>query len=97
MIQFLVTGLNREKTQMSAEGIVARARHLMQSQKGLQGVSLIGPVEAPIARIRGRHRWQILFKGPSVRLLQQLTQQVLSDVKASGCEIKVDVDPVNFM
>ena len=97
MIQFLVTGLNREKTQMSAEGIVARARHLMQSQKGLQGVSLIGPVEAPIARIRGRHRWQILFKGPSVRLLQQLTQQVLSGVKASGCEIKVDVDPVNFM
>jgi primosomal protein N' (replication factor Y) len=69
----------------------------MQSRKGFQGVSLIGPVEAPIARIRGRHRWQILLKGQSVRLLQQLTKQVLSSVKASGCDIKVDVDPVNFM
>ncbi len=97
MIQLLVTGLNREKTQASAEGIVARARQLLQSQKGLQGISLIGPVEAPIARIRGRHRWQILLKGQSVRLLQQLTRQALSGVKASGCEIKVDVDPVNFM
>lgn len=97
MIQLLVTGLNREKTQASAEGIVEKARQLLQSQKGLQGISLIGPVEAPIARIRGRHRWQILFKGQSVRLLQQLTRQALSGVKASGCDIRVDVDPVNFM
>ena len=97
MIQVLVTGLNREKAQQGAEWIVGKARHLMKSQMGLQGVSLIGPVEAPIARIRGRHRWQILFKGQSVRLLQQLTKQVLSGVKASGCDIKVDVDPVNFM
>ena len=97
MIQVLVTGLNREKAQQGAEWIVGQARHLMKSQMGLQGVSLIGPVEAPIARIRGRHRWQILFKGQSVRLLQQLTKQVLSGVKSSGCDIKVDVDPVNFM
>jgi len=97
MIQFLVTGLNREKAAKSAEWIAETARNLLQSHKGLQGISLIGPVEAPIARIRGRHRWQILLKGQSVRLLQQLTKQVLSSVKASGCDIKVDVDPVNFM
>jgi len=97
MIQLLVTGLDRYKTQTGAERIVARVRRLLQSQGRLRDVSLIGPVEAPIARIRGRHRWQILLKGQSVRLLQQLTRQALSGVKASGCEIKVDVDPVNFM
>ncbi|HOD35284.1 MAG TPA: primosomal protein N' [Syntrophales bacterium] len=97
MIQLLVTGLDRYKTQTGAERIVARVRRLLQSQGRLRDVSLIGPVEAPIARIRGRHRWQILLKGQSVRQLQQLTRQALSGVKAPGCDIRVDVDPVNFM
>jgi primosomal protein N' (replication factor Y) len=97
MIQFLITGLNGDRTAESAEGIAGRARDLLRSQKGYDGISVSGPVEAPIARIRGRHRWQILLKGKSARLLQQLAKKILSDVKASGCEIRVDVDPVNFM
>ncbi len=97
MIQLVITGLHRDRTVEGAERIAGRARILLQPDQGFEGISMSGPVEAPIARIRSRHRWQILFRGKSARLLQRLVKKVLSDVKTPGCEIKVDVDPLNFM
>ncbi|MGB4547813.1 MAG: primosomal protein N' [Syntrophales bacterium] len=97
MIQFLITGLNRDRTAENAERVAGKARNVLQSNERYDGISMSGPVEAPIARIRGRHRWQILIRGRNARLLQQLTKKILSGVNAPGCEIRVDVDPVNFM
>jgi len=60
-------------------------------------VEVIGPAEAPIARIRGKYRWQLLLKGEDIRMLHTLTRDILARSRGSGLDIKVDVDPVNFM
>ncbi|PJA50166.1 MAG: hypothetical protein CO171_03205, partial [Syntrophobacterales bacterium CG_4_9_14_3_um_filter_49_8] len=60
-------------------------------------VEVIGPAEAPIARIRGRYRWQLLLKAKDIRILHTLTRDLLARFKRGGLDIRVDVDPVNFM
>ena len=60
-------------------------------------VEVIGPAEAPIARIRGRYRWQLLLKAKDIRVLHTLTRDLLAKCSRGGLDIKVDVDPVNFM
>ena len=57
---------------------------------------VIGPAESPLARIRGRFRWQLLLRGTDSGLLHLLTQKILEGA-GMGLEVHVDVDPVNFM
>jgi len=61
------------------------------------GVQVIGPAEAPIAKIRGRHRWHMLLKGANSGRLRAFAGELLAKTKKSAPDIKVDVDPVNFM
>lgn len=59
-------------------------------------VDVIGPAESPLARLRGRYRWQMLLRGPKSGPLHLLAEKVLREPKR-GLEIQVDVDPVHFM
>lgn len=59
------------------------------------GVRLLGPALAPIARIRGKTRWQILLKGPTHAALAPLLSRLeakLDDVPG-GVKVTIDVDP----
>jgi primosomal protein N' (replication factor Y) len=60
-------------------------------------VEVVGPAESPLARIRGRYRWQLLLKGKESRSLHLLSQKLLEGTGRDSLEIQVDVDPVNFM
>jgi primosomal protein N' (replication factor Y) len=70
---------------------------LMKTCEPGEKVDLIGPSEAPISMIKGRHRWQLLLKGMNAYALNRLTRDILSKAASTGLDIKVDVDPVNFM
>jgi primosomal protein N' (replication factor Y) len=60
-------------------------------------VEVIGPAESPIARIKGRHRWQLLLKGKDARAVHNMAKDILSKASVTALDIKVDVDPLNFM
>ena len=60
-------------------------------------VDIIGPAESPISKIKGRHRWQLLLKGKDTHALHRLARNILSKTAGIGLDIKVDVDPANFM
>lgn len=60
-------------------------------------VEIIGPAESPIAKIKGRYRWQLLLKGKDSRAVHNLAKDILSKASLTGLDIKVDVDPLNFM
>ena len=56
-----------------------------------------GPVPAPLALLRGRHRRRFLVKAPRTMALQNLLRDWLGRVKATGdIRIQVDVDPYSF-
>lgn len=64
--------------------------------------TLLGPAEAPIAKISDRYRWHILLKAVSSRTLHQYLQTALTAAQQErqqlrGVRISVDIDPVTFL
>ena len=61
-------------------------------------VTVLGPAPAPIALIRGRHRWRFLVKAGRDVNLQDFLRMWLKVVKPKGSlALQVDVDPYNFL
>jgi primosomal protein N' (replication factor Y) (superfamily II helicase) len=59
------------------------------------GVRLLGPAPAPIARIKGKTRWQLVLKGPTHAALAgplDAIEQALADLPSS-VRVAIDVDP----
>jgi primosomal protein N' (replication factor Y) len=62
------------------------------------GITVLGPAAAPIAVVRGRHRWRFLVKAAREVNLQGFLRLWLKDVKPKGSlALQVDVDPYNFL
>ncbi|WP_262690679.1 primosomal protein N' [Kordiimonas aestuarii] len=63
-----------------------------------RGVSVVGPAPAPMARVRGQHRFRLLVHTTKIIKVQPLVRAWLSRIKAKrGVRIKVDIDPYSFM
>ncbi len=60
-----------------------------------EGVRIAGPAPAPLERLRGKWRFQILLRGASGRQLRRLVRESLP--AAQGLELTVDVDPYDLM
>jgi len=62
------------------------------------GVELLGPAPAPIAVIRGRHRWRLLARAARQVNLQAFIRAWLSHARAKGSlRIDIDIDPYQFL
>ncbi|MDD5775946.1 MAG: primosomal protein N', partial [Candidatus Omnitrophica bacterium] len=97
LINIQMSSLNRERGRGGVMSIAALVRARCQEISAAGRIDVLGPAEAPLARIKGRHRWQLLLRGTESRTLHALIREVLAGAKPSGLEIKVDVDPMNFM
>jgi len=60
---------------------------------------LLGPAEAPIALLRGRHRFRLAIKAPRKADLQGFLRAVLAAAPPprGGVRVAVDVDPQSFL
>lgn len=89
LIAVIVDGLNEAEVVEGARGL---ARLFPQAE----GVRLLGPAPAPVAKIRDKYRWRLLVKGEG--LLQTLVKNWVEAVPVPrGVRVTVDVDPVSFM
>jgi primosomal protein N' (replication factor Y) len=77
----------------------AYARRLAQSAPRAEEVRVLGPAEAPLALLRGRHRFRLLVKAPrSFDLSGYLRQWLAAATKPTGkMKLEVDIDPQSFM
>jgi primosomal protein N' (replication factor Y) len=96
MVNLRLSSIKEETVVEGARKIGAIARKLSLDDAGGK-VEVIGPAEAPIAKIKGRYRWHVLLKGKNVKALHALARNILTKTGREGLDIKVDVDPVNFM
>ena len=60
------------------------------------GWQLIGPAPAPVARVAGRSRWQLLMHGPQASALPLPSGSSLWDGLPSGVSLAVDPDPLQL-
>ena len=79
----------------AAEG---HARALARIARPPDGVTVLGPAEAPLALVRERHRYRLLVKSArSVDLQSYLREWLSMAPKAAGnVRVAVDVDPYSF-
>ena len=84
------------KTKPEAESY-ARALSLAAPEARL--IQVLGPVEAPIAIIRGRHRQRLLVKAAPGADLQAYLRAWLEamDAPRGSLKLHVDVDPYSFL
>ena len=97
MINLLVSGTGKELVEKGAALLGQRAARIASGIDFKGRLSVIGPMEAPLAKVRGRYRWQLLVRGKQVRALHAYVRQLVEGADIPGCEIRVDVDPMNFM
>ena len=65
-------------------------------EKTLEG-KILGPVNAPIFRLRKKFRTRLLVRGKKSLKVQSSLTKIISKFKfASGLKLTVDVDPINF-
>ena len=65
-------------------------------------VTVLGPAEAPIARLQDRYRWHLLVKSASSRALHQCVSAGLAAARRHKSfprltRVSVDIDPVSFL
>ena len=92
LVAMIVTGPDRD----SARG---HAHALRRSVPSSPEISVFGPAEAPLAVIRGRHRYRLLVHAPRSADVQSYIRNWLAaapPVKGS-LRVSVDVDPQSFM
>jgi len=97
LIQLTLSCFHQTKGDQAAAALAALARTLLTAAEERGGPTVAGPTEAPISRLRGRYRWQILLKGDDSRTVRKLARELLARFHVPGVRIKVDVDPVYFM
>jgi primosomal protein N' (replication factor Y) (superfamily II helicase) len=66
------------------------------------GVTLLGPAPAALAKLNNRYRWHLLIKAPTTRRLHDVIERALSDLKPAaiprhGVRLSLDVDPINLL
>jgi primosomal protein N' (replication factor Y) (superfamily II helicase) len=61
-------------------------------------VTVLGPAPAPIAVVRGRHRWRYLVKAGRDVNIQAFLQSWLKDIAPKGTlALAIDIDPYSFL
>ena len=92
LASLVVSGPDR----LAAEGYARRLGGAAPQEDELR---VLGPAEAPIALIRGRHRFRLLVKAPRrFDVSAYLRQWLAFAPKATrGIRLEVDVDPMSFL
>jgi primosomal protein N' (replication factor Y) len=75
------------------------ARRLAAAAPRADDVRVLGPAEAPLAVIRGRHRFRLLVKSPRAFDLSGYLREWLAAAPArkGSVKLEVDVDPQSFL
>jgi primosomal protein N' (replication factor Y) len=75
------------------------ARGLRAAAPKVTGISVLGPAEAPLALIRGRHRFRLLVHGRRNSDMQAFLRAMLDNgpKQRGSVQIQLDIDPQSFL
>lgn len=91
MISFLGRHKEPEKVHRAMQELARRLRVHPEVGK----VRLTGPAAAPLERLRGKWRYQLLMRGQSGQRLRQMARDVVEP--NLGIELTLDMDPYDLM
>ena len=88
----VVSGLERSET-------LAYASALRRTAPRDDQIEVLGPAEAPLAVVRGRHRYRLLVQAPRTADLQGYVRAWLAAAPKprASLRVQVDIDPQSFL
>lgn len=94
MIAILLRG---EKLPDVERAAMESGRMLEEAARPLNGTRIQGPAPAPLARIKGVWRFQILLRSPQRTALRRAVEAVMLPRRWKGVDVAIDVDPINIL
>jgi primosomal protein N' (replication factor Y) len=88
-----VSSANREKAEEVATGI---GRSLGGAGRA-RAVRISGPAPAPLERLQGKWRFQILLRAAERAVILSMLEEAIPERPPSGTQVAVDVDPQDLM
>ncbi|MGN8020580.1 primosomal protein N' [Phyllobacterium sp. 22229] len=75
------------------------ARALRRAAPHSSEINVLGPAEAPLALIRGRHRFRLLIHGTRKADIQNFIRAILSagPKERGSVRVQIDIDPQSFL
>ena len=81
-----------------SEAVNAVSMALRDTAPALENVRILGPSDAPLAVLRGRHRRRFLIKAPRNAKIQSVVGDWIARIKIpANVRVAVDVDPYSFL
>jgi len=90
LISLIISGKNEHS-------VMKFAFHIKSKLPKFKEVNILGPVLAPITKLRKKYRSRILIRYPKNLYIQKYLSESLNKIKLiSEIKLEVDVDPTNF-
>ncbi len=105
LINVRFEGRDGQQVEATAALFLQQVEQAQQSEEftsaGAAGLQILGPAPAPIERIKGRERWQLLVKGPDRPLLHALIGKARDAFEQAkpprSVRTIIDVDPYSVV
>jgi primosomal protein N' (replication factor Y) len=95
-------GNHKQKTGDMARRVVEGMMQVTGSwPKRGKDLQVLGPVEAPLSKLKGKYRWQIFIKSKGPNLLHAFLKRLVGNFKrvlrGSGVSLTIDIDPYQML
>jgi len=102
LIQLRLSGRDARMTRRQALALGDELKTLQAAEPGFaEWIQILGPIEAPVSRIAGQFRWQILIKSPQGAILHRFADQLVAahphGTTRQRVRLAIDVDPMFLM
>jgi primosomal protein N' (replication factor Y) len=94
-----IVGAKQNDAYETSERLAVRGEKLREQNPHYKDIQILGPSEAPLAKLRGKFRFHILFKSATPNVLSSFCRQLLGDGSwfPAGTKVQVDIDPINLL
>ncbi|MFN2366207.1 MAG: primosomal protein N' [Desulfurivibrionaceae bacterium] len=97
LINIRIEGEREDQVKKSAVALAELARRMARRHVT---VTILGPAPAPLAKLHGRYRWQLLLKSGDLKTLHGFSSALLDadrGLHPNGVKLSLDVDPENML
>jgi primosomal protein N' (replication factor Y) len=96
LIAVRLDGPDPHEVRAVADDLAARARRLAQNPAAAR-VGVLGPAEAPLARLKGRTRWHLWARSTDRAALRAFVRRLVHDAARPSVRVTIDVDPISAL
>lgn len=99
LVSFRIQGTHMNRVEETADTLARRAYALKSQYPQYQNIEVLGPAQAPLAKLRGQFRYHLLIKSPQPQGVNAFVRQLLGNQEwvQNSTKILVDIDPMSLL